>query len=95
MNLFMNFHGVVVVLLLLINLECVGGFQFDSMGTRVIFSSMGFVPSILMIGQFKDCIHFSTVFSALDLTKSKNVLPVYINFHQTTFYCPISEKNDF
>ena len=29
MNLFMNFHGVVVVLLLLINLECVGGFQFD------------------------------------------------------------------
>ena len=25
----MNFHGVVVVLLLLINLECVGGFQFD------------------------------------------------------------------
>ena len=71
MNLFMNFHGVVVVLLLLINLECVGGFQFDSMGTRVIFSSMGFVPSILMIGQFKDGIHFSTVFSALDLTKSK------------------------
>ena len=29
MNLFMNFHRVVVVLLLLINLECVGGFQFD------------------------------------------------------------------
>ena len=25
----MNFHGVVVVLLLLINFECVGGFQFD------------------------------------------------------------------
>ena len=30
---------------------------------RLIFSSIGFIPSILIIGQFKHCAHSSTVFS--------------------------------